>query len=122
MRHRVRLVDATLRDGSYCVDFQFTAADTAVLVGILDAAGVGFIEIGHGMGTFNHKATPNFRSKTRQAARDEEYMAAARRCAKRAKLGIITGPFGTDDLDVVAAHKLDFVRLACMADRALEPQ
>ena len=42
----VRLLDATLRDGSYCVNFQFTAADTAVLVGMLDEAGVGFIEIG----------------------------------------------------------------------------
>jgi 4-hydroxy 2-oxovalerate aldolase len=117
----VRLLDATLRDGSYCVDFQFTAADTAVLVGMLDAAGVGFIELGHGSGTFNHKAPPNFRSKMRQAATDEEYLEVARACAPRAKLGVITGPFGTDDLGVLAAHRIDFVRLACMADRALEP-
>ena len=121
MSTRVRLLDATLRDGSYCVDFQFTSADTAILVAMLDAAGVGFIEIGHGSGTFNHKAPPHFRSKTRQAAADEEYLAVARRCAKRAKLGVITGPFGIDDLGILAAHGIDFVRLACMADRALEP-
>ncbi|MDB4955132.1 MAG: pyruvate carboxyltransferase [Myxococcales bacterium] len=117
---RVRVVDATLRDGSYCVNFQFTAADTAVLVSMLDAAGVGFIELGHGSGTFNHKAPPHLRS-IRQAATDEAYLAAARKCATRAKLGVITGPFGTNDLGVLAAHKLDFVRLACMADRALDP-
>lgn len=117
----VRLLDATLRDGSYCVDFQFTAADTGLIVGMLDAAGVGFIELGHGSGTFNHKAPEAFRSPTRQAASDEDYLAAARKCATRAKLGIITGPFGTDDLEVLARHRFDFVRLACMADRALEP-
>ena len=112
----------TLRDGSYCVDFQFTAADTAVIVGMLDAAGVGFIELGHGSGTFNHKAPPQFRSKTRQAARrTRSTLAVARKCATRAKLGVITGPFGTDDLGVIAEHRFDFVRLACMADRALEP-
>jgi isopropylmalate/homocitrate/citramalate synthase len=121
MKQRVRLVEATLRDGSYCVNFQFTAADTAVVVGALDAAGVGFIELGHGMGTFNHKAPPHFKSKTRQAATDEEYLVAARKCASKSKLGVITGPFGTDYLDMIATHKLDFVRMACMADRALEP-
>ena len=117
---RPRLLDTTLRDGSYCVDFQFTAADTAVLVGMLDAANVGFIELGHGSGSFNHKAPPHFRSRTRQAAADEEYFRVARRCAPRSKLGIITGAFGTDDLSMVADHGLDFVRLAVMADEALE--
>jgi len=117
---RPRLLDTTLRDGSYCVDFQFTAADTAVIVGMLDAAKVGFIELGHGSGSFNHKAPPHFRSKTRQAAADEEYFAVARRCAPHSKLGIITGTFGTDDLSIAAGHGLDFVRLAVMADEALE--
>ena len=121
MEERVQLLDATLRDGSYCVDFQFTAADTAILVGMLDSAGVGFIELGHGSGTFNHKAPPQFQSATRQAMKDEEYLAAARKSATRAKLGIITGPFGTDDMHVVAEHGLDFVRLACMANKALDP-
>src|SRR5262245_48964964 len=122
MANKVRLVEATLRDGSYSVNFQFTRADHAVLVGMLDAAGVQYIEVGNGIGSFNHKAPANFRSKIRQAATDEEYMSAARACAKRAKLGIITGPFGIDELGIVAEHKFDFVRLAVMADRALEPE
>ena len=121
MSKAVRLLDATLRDGSYCIDFQFTAADTAVLVGMLDAAGVGFVELGNGSGSFNHKAPPHFRTKVRQAASDEDYFAAARKCAKRSKLGIITGPFGMDDLPMLAQHKFDFVRMAVMADKALEP-
>ena len=36
----IELVDCTLRDGSYQVDFGFTAADTGAMVGALDAAGV----------------------------------------------------------------------------------
>ena len=116
----VRLLDATLRDGSYCVNFQFTEADTAALVSMLDAAGVGFIELGHGNGTFNEKAPPGVRSVTRQAATDEAYFAAARKCTKRAKLGVITGPFGMDDMSLLAKHRFDFVRLAVMPDRALD--
>ncbi|MFD5075771.1 hypothetical protein [Streptomyces sp. NPDC058371] len=46
----VEILDCTLRDGSYAVDFKFTE-DTikSVLTG-LEASGVRFVELGHGMG------------------------------------------------------------------------
>src|ERR1041385_2482226 len=121
MGARVRLLDATIRDGSYCVDFQFTAADTAIVIALLDAAGVGFIELGHGSGTFHHKAPANIRSATRQAATDEAYFAAARAAAPHAKIGVITGTFGKDELHTLVEHRIDFVRMAVMADKALDP-
>jgi 4-hydroxy 2-oxovalerate aldolase len=121
MGGRVRLLDATIRDGSYCVDFQFTAADIAILIALLDEAGVGYIELGHGSGTFHHKAPPNIRSATRQAATDEAYFAAARAAAPHAKIGVITGTFGKDDLHTLVEHRIDFVRMAVMADKAVDP-
>ena len=44
-----RILDTTLRDGSYVINFQFTARDTAIISGKLDEAGFELIEIGHGV-------------------------------------------------------------------------
>ena len=35
MNERLRLLDTTLRDGSYVINFQFTARDTAVIAGLV---------------------------------------------------------------------------------------
>ena len=44
------ILETTLRDGNYVVDFQFTARDTGWLAGKLEACGMNYIEIGHGLG------------------------------------------------------------------------
>ncbi len=44
------LLDCTLRDGSYAVNFQFTAEETSALATALEQAGLAWIEIGHGVG------------------------------------------------------------------------
>ena len=46
----MKLLDTTLRDGSYVIDFQFTAEDTSSLVVRLEETGFEFIEVGHGIG------------------------------------------------------------------------
>ena len=38
-RPRVEILECTLRDGSYAVDFKFTENDTAVLAGVLGRLG-----------------------------------------------------------------------------------
>jgi 4-hydroxy-2-oxovalerate aldolase len=81
----IRILETTIRDGSYEVGFQFTLQDVAELAGLLDEAGFSFIEIGHGNGlagdVFGETA----------AASDEEYMETARRAVVRAKLGALMG-------------------------------
>ena len=42
-------MDCTLRDGSYAVDFQFTAKFTGILSAVLDDLGFSYIEVGHGI-------------------------------------------------------------------------
>jgi hypothetical protein len=59
----VHLLETTLRDGSYEVDFQFTAEDTAILAGGLDNAGISYIEVRHGMGVGNQLWGPSHRAK-----------------------------------------------------------
>src|SRR3954447_2718864 len=46
----VELLDCTLRDGSYAVDFQFDEAFVTHLLSRLDETPVSMIEIGHGIG------------------------------------------------------------------------
>lgn len=55
----VEILDCTLRDGSYAVDFQFTEGTIqSVLLG-LEEAGVGFVELGHGLGLNAAERTPH---------------------------------------------------------------
>lgn len=46
----VEILDCTLRDGSYSVDFQFTEETIETVLGGLENAGIQLIEIGHGLG------------------------------------------------------------------------
>ena len=47
---KIQIMDVTLRDGSYALNFQFTANDTIAIAKALENAGVMLIEIGHGEG------------------------------------------------------------------------
>jgi hypothetical protein len=47
---RVEILECTLRDGSYAVDFKFTERDTEVLANVLGRLGFKWIEVGHGLG------------------------------------------------------------------------
>ena len=53
---RVEILECTLRDGSYAVDFKFTENDTAILAGVLGRLGFRWIEVGHGVGLGAMKA------------------------------------------------------------------
>ena len=43
----VQLMDVTLRDGSYAVNYSFTPERCGLIVSALHRAGLPFIEIGH---------------------------------------------------------------------------
>ena len=104
----IRLLDTTLRDGSYIVDFQFTTADTAIIGGALDANGVHLIEVGHGIGLGAYRDP-----RHGAAATDAEYAAAAAGTIRRAQWGMfcIPGIATLDDLDRAADTGMSFVRI-----------
>ena len=113
----VFLVETTLRDGSYAVDFQFTGADTAFLVSTLDQAGITYIELCHGSG-FRNEVSP-YRSKTRPFAIDEVHLAAAQSAARSAKLGVITGAWAVRDFPLLVKHGFSFVRFGLLPHELL---
>lgn len=103
-----QILDTTLRDGSYSIDFQFTADDTALIVSALESAGIRLIEVGHGLGLGASRA-----GKGEAAASDEEYIRSAARVVSSAQIGVFFIPgIGTnDDLSRAVDNGLGFVRI-----------
>ncbi len=102
------ILEVTLRDGSYLIDFQFTAEDTATIASALEGIGFRWIEIGHGLGLHASEA-----GKGMAAATDEEYMEAAAQALKHAKWGMffIPGIGREEDLRLAARYGMSFIRI-----------
>jgi 4-hydroxy-2-oxovalerate aldolase len=107
------ILDCTIRDGSYAIDFKFTADDTALIAGLLDEAGIAYVEIGHGLGLGASEA-----GKGRAGSHDLEVIRATRSRVVNAKIGAFFIPgVGTEgDLRAAADAGLDFVRVGYDAD------
>ncbi|MGD0986668.1 MAG: hypothetical protein ABR874_02585 [Candidatus Sulfotelmatobacter sp.] len=105
---RVELLECTLRDGSYAIDFKFTESDTAALAGVLGQLGFRWIEVGHGVGLGAAKA-----GKGTMPASDERLIEAAKRAAAGAQIGcfFIPGIGTADQLKSARNAGLDFVRI-----------
>jgi len=108
MSPSVEILDCTLRDGSYVIDFQFTAEDTRVICSALEDAGLRMIEVGHGVGLGGSDAGCGL-----AAATDEEYVSAAASALKRAQFGAFFIPgIGTKEhLDMARDYGMSFVRI-----------
>ena len=107
------ILDCTIRDGSYAIDFKFTAADTAMIAGSLDRAGLKYIEVGHGLGLGASEA-----GKGTAASHDLEVIELTRQAVSSAKIGafFIPGIGDEQQLRDAAAAGLDFVRIGQNAD------
>src|SRR5580704_664273 len=105
---RVEIMECTLRDGSYAIDFKFTENDTAVLAGVLGQLGFRWIEVGHGVGLGAVQA-----GKGTMPSSDERLIEAAKRAAPHAQIGcfFIPGIGTADQLKSARAVGLDFVRV-----------
>src|SRR5438270_12371293 len=99
--HVPEILEVTLRDGSYLIDFQFTAEDTATIAAALESIGFRWIEVGHGLGLNASKS-----GKGVAAGTDEEYLEAAAQAVKQAKWGMffIPGIGGEEDLRLAARY------------------
>jgi len=113
---RVEILECTLRDGSYAVDFKFTERDTVLLAGVLAKLGFQWIEVGHGLGLGATRA-----GKGSMPASDERLIESAKNAAMAnapsdhapAKIGafFIPGIGTADDLKSARSAGLDFVRI-----------
>jgi 4-hydroxy-2-oxovalerate aldolase len=102
------LLDCTLRDGSYEVNFSFAASDTSAICKELEDAGIRLIEVGHGVGLGASERTAHKAVQT-----DEEYMRAASSAVTVARWGMfcIPGIAVLDDVDKAADYGMGFIRV-----------
>ena len=103
-----QILDTTLRDGSYAIDFQFSTTDTALIASALESAGIGLIEVAHGLGVGAARA-----GRGNQADTDEAYMRAAVNALHAARAGVFFIPdIGCeDDMRLAADCGIGFVRI-----------
>ena len=108
MKTKAQILDCTIRDGSYAVNFKFTCTDVKNIVARLVKLGIEYIEIGHGMGL-------NASSPERGISlySDEEYIDAAKTVIGNSKLGVfcIPGIARIEDLQMAKDHGVDFIRI-----------
>lgn len=109
------VLDTTIRDGSYAIDFKFSLPDVENICRKLDKLGIGYIEIGHGMG-LNASSQKNGLS----LHSDVEYMRAARDSVKNSMFGFfcIPGIARLEDLDTAKENGVGFIRVGINVDEA----
>jgi 4-hydroxy-2-oxovalerate aldolase len=114
---RVEILECTLRDGSYAVDFKFTERDTEVLASVLGRLGFRWIEVGHGLGLGAAQA-----GKGTMPASDESLIESAKHAAPDAMIGsfFIPGIGKRENLRSARSAGLDFVRIGYNAPEVEE--
>lgn len=110
----MKIMDTTIRDGSYAVDFKFSCKDVSNIVSRLVNLGVEYIEIGHGMGI--DASSPEHGVSLYS---DLEYIDAAKKVSGDSKLGMfcIPGIANIKNLKTVKEHGIDYVRVGFSADK-----
>jgi 4-hydroxy-2-oxovalerate aldolase len=104
----INIIENTLRDGSYVIDFQFTKDQTQKVVSELDQMGFEYIEVGHGLGLGAY----NNPKCGLSAENDAVYIQTAREAATNAKIVsfFIPGIGSIEDIRIAKSNGLDFIR------------
>lgn len=108
----VHILECSLRDSSYAVDFQFSPEHVRRVARGLEEAGFQFIEVGHGLGLGVTQPSMGI-----AAATDEEYLEATATALQKAKFGtfLIPGIADKKHLNLLREYHASFVRLGCNA-------
>lgn len=113
MSNKINILDCTLRDGSYKINFQFTKHDTSKITSSLNNSGIPFIEVGHGWGLGSSRIRELKAFET-----DISYILAAKSVNPKAKIGcfFIPGVGNKEDLKLAIDADVDFIRIGTEVD------
>ena len=108
----MKILDTTIRDGSYAVNFKFSCKDVQDLVIKSQRIGIEYIEIGHGQGLNASSYEHGYALQS-----DEEYMKSAREVANKSKLGFfcIPGIAREEDIELAKRYNIGFIRIGVTA-------
>lgn len=104
----IEILECTLRDGSYEIQFSFSSEDTYIYTKMLANAGFRKIEVAHGVGLGASSKKYGISKET-----DIDYINAAVKAAPHAKIGVFFIPgIGTEkDLLQAVSAGLGFIRI-----------
>lgn len=113
----MKILDTTIRDGSYEVDFKFSCDDVAEITSKLDCLGFEYVEIGHGQGLDASSLENGISLHS-----DAEYMQVANENLKHGKFGFfcIPGIAKLESLGKARKNGMSFVRIGIDANRTEE--
>lgn len=108
MTNKTQIMDVTLRDGSYAINFQFSEYETEKICSLVYDAGIEYVEIGHGVGLDGSSTQNGIALCT-----DDEYLEAARKGAYGAKYGMFCIPTYAkiESLEKLKEYGASFVRV-----------
>lgn len=108
VRNKFKIIDTTLRDGSYAINFAFTLNQTYLISRELENAGIEYIEVAHGVGLNASNCGHGQALQT-----DKEYIQAAVKDSKNAKIGVfcIPGIARLEDVDMAVDEGIKFIRI-----------
>lgn len=113
----MKILDTTVRDGSYAVDFKFSCKDVKDLVERSQKIGIEYIEIGHGLGLNASGPENGIALQT-----DEEYIEAAMSVINTSKIGFfcIPGIARIEDIKFAAYKGAKFIRVGVTVSKCNE--
>lgn len=114
MSQRIEILDCTLRDGSYPINYSYTLDDTENICRILEQSGVLNIEVGHGLGLGAAE-----KGYGKSAFNDLEYIEAAVNAIEFSHVGVFAIPGIAEESHVVDAYKagIKFIRVGTDVDK-----
>lgn len=105
---KIKIIDTTLRDGSYAINFNFTLEQNTQITQGLDECGIEYIEVGHGVGL--NASNMGFGQALHS---DKDYISSAAKAVKKAKIGVFCIPniAKIDDINLAADCGIKFIRI-----------
>lgn len=109
-----KILDCTLRDGSYVNHFQFGVHETRYVCSELEKCGIEYIEVGHGLGLGAYRLGGEYAA----AATDEEYLGAAAEAVKKSVFGTFCIPdiAKLEDIDTASKYGMKLIRIGTNVD------
>lgn len=103
-----KIIDTTLRDGSYAINFSFTSNQTYSICKGLEDTGIEYIEVGHGVGLNASNCGHGQALQT-----DKEYIQSAVNAVQHSRIGVfcIPGIAKLEDIDMAADNGIKFIRI-----------
>lgn len=108
------IIDNTIRDGSYAVDFKFSLKDVKIIASKLSKLGLEYIEVGHGMGLNASSDKYGIALES-----DVDYIKTAIKAAPDSKIGIfcIPGIAKLKDVESAIKNGISFIRIGTTVDQ-----